>query len=141
MAASKTAPKGLGKRGQSLWVSLGESSGTPGGELALEACRMADRLDAMDEAIKAKGIVELLRFRSMLGSGDGTDDEPVKVEVHFDRVLGESRQLADAFRQALVTLGVKASAPAPAKKGGVDELKARREGKGGRTTTDASANA
>ena len=132
-------PKGLGDRGRALWASLAQKAGTPAGELALEACRIAERLEAIDEVIKGKGVIELLRFRSMLGGGDGVS-EPLRIELSFSQVLAEARQQENVLRQVLVTLGVSTPQAPPQAKGSVDELKARRE-QGRRATSDASANA
>jgi hypothetical protein len=38
----------FGPRGTELWASLGQDEFTPAGVLAVEACRIADRLDRLD---------------------------------------------------------------------------------------------
>jgi hypothetical protein len=37
----------FGDRGEALWAALGQVASTPAGVLAVEACRIADRLDAL----------------------------------------------------------------------------------------------
>lgn len=111
----------LGPRGAALWVSLGRVEGSPDGELALEACRSADRLDELNDVIQGRGVLELLRFRLR-------DHEGRVAEVKFDAALAEARQQQNGLRQMLVTLGVGAvaAAPASAPASPVDEFTARR---------------
>lgn len=106
-----SAPDGLGKRGSALWKSLGFDVDTPNGVMALEAARLADRLDELDSIIHGKGVLELMRFRIPHAMDDqGT----VTVEVTFNNVLGEARQQQNVLRQMLVTLAA-ASDAVPAK--------------------------
>ena len=106
-----SAPDGLGKRGSALWKSLGFDVDTPNGVMALEAARLADRLDELDSIIHGKGVLELMQFRVPHAMDDqGT----VTVEVSFNNVLGEARQQQNVLRQLLVTLAA-ASDAAPAK--------------------------
>ncbi|GAA4117454.1 hypothetical protein GCM10022215_18130 [Nocardioides fonticola] len=107
---SDTSPSpidGLGPRGARLWSAFGRALGTPGGEVALEACRIADRLDDLDEVIAGKGVLRLMQFRLGL---DFTDDErnerTVKVTVEIGGVLAEARQQATAFKALVEKLGL-----------------------------------
>lgn len=102
MAGRKRVP-GLGARGAALYDELkGRFVDDAAGMLLLtEACRLADRLDGLHEAIAGRGVVELMRFRRTLGSGDGSDGDPVLIEVHFDKVLAEARQQQNTLRLLL----------------------------------------
>ena len=105
---------------------------TPRGALALEACRTADRLDELDSVIAGRGVLELMQFRTMLGSGNGLEDFPIHVKVEFSNVLAEARQQQMAFKQLIAALEPDSAAPAevPAESQGkgtpLDELKKRR---------------
>lgn len=94
---------GLGERGSSLFNALAECFDGDSSRLALlvEACRIADRLDGLNEAVSARGVIDLMRFRSMLGSGNGSEESPIKVEIKFDSVLAEARQQANTLRLIL----------------------------------------
>lgn len=119
------APDGLSIRGTALWDVLAQDPSTPAGVLALEACRTADRLDELDRIIAGKGVLDLLRFRLC-------DDEGTVAEVKFDNVMAEVRQQQNALRQMLVSLGMKPGAPVAKPKGSpLDELRAKREARGG----------
>lgn len=119
----------LQSRGSVLFEALAPAGSTEGVRaLALEAARIADRLDELDRIIAGQGVLNLMRFR--LTSLD-FDDPEATVEVKFDSVLSEARQQAATLRQILHTLGVSgasASAPAAPKQKGspLDELNARR---------------
>lgn len=114
------APDGLRDRGRALWSSLRQTAGTAAGELALEACRLADRLERID---------------AMLA---GRDDwfELVEVEqgtfvLRVDNLLDQGRQQALAFKQLLAELGINAvpAAPVEPAKSPLDQLRERREQK------------
>lgn len=67
--------------------------------LVQEACRISDRLDAIDAIVTGKADwIELMHFRTK------RDREDV-VEVTFDHVLGEARQQASALRGLMSQLG------------------------------------
>lgn len=128
------APDGLGKRGSALWKSLGFAEDTPNGVLALEAARLADRLDELDSVIHGKGVLELMKFRVLDAHMDGDDERRLHVEVSFGNVLGEARQQQNVLRQMLVTLAA-ASDAAPAKVAApvasvTDEFTKRRRSRG-----------
>lgn len=100
------APKGLQSRGRRLWRQVFEQGDLDPAQVVIleEACRLADRLDELDSVIQGKGVLNLMQFRLELGSGDGSEDSPVKVEVKFNNVLGEARQQQNVLKQLLVSL-------------------------------------
>lgn len=113
-----THPPGLHRRGKELWDALGQQTGTAGGELALEACRLADRLNELDRIIAGKGVMQLMQFR--LDHIDWEDDtQHIHVKVGFQSVLSEARMQQGAFKEVLKALRViTAAAPgAPAAAG------------------------
>lgn len=122
------APK-FGARGTRLYKALTNSTSPEALKvLAEESARIADRLDELDRIIAGKGVLELMRFRSMIPYEDDQGDKHLTVKVEFSSVLGEARQQAGALRQILATLGVDKAATAPPASGGtgLDELKKRR---------------
>lgn len=100
------APSGLHSGGKALWKQIhAETELDPAQTVILkEACRMVDRLDELDSVIHGKGVLNLMQFRLDLGSGDGSEDSPVKVEVKFNSVLAEARQQQNILKQLLVSL-------------------------------------
>ena len=107
-------PTGLGERGMALWEAM-STEDVPRNALVLEAARLADRMDELDNIIQGKGVLNLMQFR--LDFPDG-DDEPYTVEVKFQAPLAEARQHALAFANILAKLSPAdskaAAAPAPA---------------------------
>ena len=89
-------PDGLGTRGRQLWKALGFDADTPGGVLALEACRCADRLERLD---------------SLLAGGESWFDLVEKPKdsgrqvVIIDNALAEARQQQTTFKGMLNELG------------------------------------
>lgn len=133
VADSFTTPAGLQERGRGLWASLGLSLDTPAGQVALEACRVADRLDELDSVIAGKGVLRLMAFRLHFGEElEETGGREIHVTVGFQNVLAEARQQAATFKALLAEIKgdvkVIASLPAPAagKPGPLDELARRR---------------
>ena len=129
------APDGLGSRGKALWESLGFEQNTANGALALEAARLADRLDELDSVIHGKGVLELMKFRVLDAHLDGDDERRLHVEVSFGNVLAEARQQQNVLRQMLVTLAAASdsatAAKPPAPKVSVtDEFTKRRRSRG-----------
>lgn len=119
----------LGPRGRRLYSALiGPTATEPQKVLAEEAARIADRLDELDSIIHGNGVLNLMRFRSMLPHEDEMGDKHLTVKVEFSSVLSEARGQAATLKQILTTLGVEqATAAPPAAKGtGLDELKRRR---------------
>lgn len=134
-------PKGLHPRGRELWLSFGQVAGTAAGELALEACRSADRLNELDRIIAGKGVMQLMQFRLDL---DLTIDDTrnINVRVGFQEVLKEARlqqvALKDLLKELRAAIAAQSAAgkppvptPASPAAGGpvlsaVDQLAARR---------------
>ncbi|BBH17490.1 hypothetical protein Back2_17770 [Nocardioides baekrokdamisoli] len=131
-------PEGLHRRGAALWKSLDLEAGTHLGEIGLEACRAADRLQELDRIIAGKGVLNLLTFRLHPDWWDHNGDQHVSVTVGFQSVLQEARMQQIAFKELLKDIRVaKAAAaantpaaPAPAAQAapstGLDQLAERR---------------
>ena len=117
---------GLAERGQAIYDEL--SDGTPARDsLALEAARLADRLDELDRIIQGEGVLNLMQFRLDFPEGD---DEPFVVEVKFQHVLEDARKQALAYSQIVQKLGItdkKQPAPASASVEGVISLASIRQ--------------
>lgn len=104
MSAAPKPPAGLATRGKRTWKAMAGPDMAPEQVLLLEEiCRSADRLEELDSIIQGKGVLELMQFRRMDRNGDGSDEEPVVIEVKFDSVLSEARQQQNVFKQLLVT--------------------------------------
>lgn len=109
-------PAGLGERGLSIWAAMATAD-VPRNALVLEAARLADRLDELDNIIQGKGVLNLMVFRLDMESGE---DGEYNVEVKFQNVFSEARQQAIAFSTILTKLAPAESAakstpqPAPA---------------------------
>jgi hypothetical protein len=138
---STPVPSGLKDRGRELWVSLNLTLDSPAGQTALEACRLADRLDEFDRVIAGKGVLNLMAFRLHLNEVFENDERQINVEVSFQNVLAEARQQQNTFRLLLHEIASAvspAARPAPTKteptkatkKNPLDELKERREARG-----------
>jgi hypothetical protein len=137
-------PEGLRDRGLTLWRGIGQHLDTPAGQLALEACRLADRLDEFESAIAGKGVLNLMQLQLHLDIGallGGDDVERVEVTVHIDKLLTEARQQSVAFAgilDKLAGLEVKSAKPAapsgnpapPPASNPLDELGQRRQQRG-----------
>jgi len=123
-------PPGLGERGSTLFRQLSKDVTDYGRfTLIVEAARLADRLDELDNIIQGKGVLNLMQFRLEFPEGE---DEPFTVEVKFQNVLSEARQQQNALRQIISDLSrnsaaAPASAPPKVAPASVeDELAARR---------------
>lgn len=112
------APEGLQERGRALWEALGLDVASPAGAVALEACRIADRLDELDRVIAGKGVLNLMSFRLDLDLEHESGDREVRVRVEFSHVLAEARQQAATFTALVSKLGLD---KAPAKPAGDGE--------------------
>lgn len=127
-------PAGLGERGIALWEAMSGDDVTRNA-LVLEAARIADRLDELDNIIQGKGVLNLMQFRLHLDELDEDGDRNINVEVKFAAPLSESRQQAIAFATILSKLApveaaakpaaAPAAAPVAANVTPLDRLKAR----------------
>lgn len=89
----------FGDRGQRLWDELeGQVDGERGLVLLDEACRIADRLDRLDE---------LLRGDTDVWCRLVHDARTQDYELRIDAALVEARQQAGVLRQILTSLPVK----------------------------------
>lgn len=75
--------------------------------MAVEACRIADRLDTLDRQLAGH---DWLRFRH--------DETGVEVTVYVDRVLSEAREQAVAYKAIAAELAKALPKPADKSKGG-----------------------
>lgn len=98
----------LGPRGQAIYVNYATSSSDPARlALAMEAARIADRLDELDSVIQGKGVLRLMQIRVLDERLDhDLQDYNINIEVKFQSVLGEARQQAIALGGILKTLGL-----------------------------------
>lgn len=101
------APEGLGARGLELWAALAGRDKVRNA-LALEAARLADRLDELDSVIQGKGVLNLMQFR-VLDAVVEEDVQAVNVELKFQSVLSEARQQQLAFASVLKALAAGAA--------------------------------
>ncbi|UKA59171.1 hypothetical protein [Arthrobacter sp. FW306-2-2C-D06B] len=120
-------PAGLGERGLSIWEAMATQD-VPRNALVLEAARLADRLDELDNIIQGKGVLNLMQFRLDMESGE---DGEYNVEVKFQNVFSEARQQAIAFSTILSKLAPAdaaakpANVPMPTNVTPLDRIKAR----------------
>lgn len=119
----------LKARGQALYEHLApEGTDVARAALALEAARMADRLDELDHVHHTMSFDELFKLETV--SDYVRSDEVAKVEVNVkvNSVVSEARQLATAFSTVLKALTGE-SKPAEAAKPatGASELEKKRE--------------
>jgi hypothetical protein len=117
----------LHDRGARLYALLAPAAADESQKaVALEAARLADRLDALNDAIEGPGVIELMHYRVR----HAVDEEGVvSVELVVDGLLGEARQTAAAFERVLraARAGVDLVKPMTSGgAGGVDDLAARR---------------
>ncbi|KUM34548.1 hypothetical protein AR689_10415 [Arthrobacter sp. EpRS71] len=129
---SVTEPAGLGERGLALWEEM-SSKDVARNALVLEAARIADRLDELDNIIQGKGVLNLMQFRLHLNEIDEDGDRNINVEVKFAAPLAEARQQATAFAAILsklvppsvATAAKPADKPVPAGVTPLDRIRAR----------------
>jgi hypothetical protein len=134
-------PPGLHRRGKLLWQDLGCKVGTAVGELALEICRSADRLDELDRVVAGKGVLQLMQFRLDDIDWDGAGDQHVHIKVSIQGVLTEARLQQATFKELVKEFRAIQSITAPGKSGGgapapaappatgLDEFSQRRAGR------------
>jgi len=117
--SSRRLPSDLGPRGTELYNEL--KNGDPANDaIALEAARLADRLDDLNAIILGRGVLNLMRLRLDLPQHP---EDPYTVEIKVDEVLKESRAQSLALSQLIARIRrldgaaeskPSASAPAPA---------------------------
>lgn len=114
------APSGLGARARRLWDALaGELADRPADLVLLEeACRITDRLDALDRILQARP--------KALASVRFYETRPQDAVLVVDAALSEARQQASTLRQILTSLKQPAGGAARKGAGAVDDLTARR---------------
>jgi hypothetical protein len=90
---------GLGPRGQEFYEALTVGVQVPAERRALvmEAARMADRLEELNDVIAGKGVLKLMHFRVPHALNPETG--VIRVEMSVDHVMGEVRQLQLAFER------------------------------------------
>ncbi|MGN0126065.1 MAG: hypothetical protein ACI38R_22715 [Rhodococcus sp. (in: high G+C Gram-positive bacteria)] len=124
--ADALKPTNLGPRGEALWLSLGGDTATDGARAALivEACRLADQLDKLDQIISGDDATWL-----QLEIPEG---RPIKLIVPIQNAIAERRQSVTVFRHVLAQLwnvgtpaGEVAGSGSP-KEASVDDLAKRR---------------
>lgn len=112
----------LGVRGARLWSQLADQLGPADLVLLEEGCRIADRLDRLDDYLRGREDA-WLRFWSR-------HDDGTVVRVVVDRALAEARQQADTLRGIVAELTKRAAAvPAEPEReaSGSDDLAKLRE--------------
>lgn len=121
-------PKGLGRRGETLWVDAHHQRDFSNSArvLLVEACRCADVLDRLDGAMRSK---RGLWFSLDEESQELVDDVP-QFSVVLDSVLGEQRRQRESLRALLKQLDLLDIQPVESSSGEksmVDQLRERRE--------------
>ncbi|WP_461169278.1 hypothetical protein [Arthrobacter sp. Z1-15] len=96
-------PPGLGERGSAIWQAM-STKDVPRNALVLEAARLADRLDELDNIIQGKGVLNLMQFRVLDHAIEDDESHSINIEVKFNAVLAEARQQATAFANLLTKL-------------------------------------
>lgn len=112
------------KLGMWLWTQLTKDGDLPPlyHVLAVEACRIADRLETLDRQLAGH---DWLRFRH--------DETGVEVTVYVDRVLAEAREQATALRGLVAEIEKGVVKPVQPKRGGgvLADLAAKRAARSG----------
>ena len=110
----------LDSAGRRLWEELdGEKAAAGRRVLVLQACRIVDRLDALDRLLRgdARDWLEIVE----------TKGNPERQELVIDKALAEERQQATALKQLLAELRQSGGAEEPDQGGDIlDQLAARR---------------
>lgn len=102
MDAIEPAIAKLAPLGRALWndMTTGRTLDGPTRLLALQAARLADRLDRLEAALRSKGL-----WLRVVEEHDVSPDTK-KIVVQVDSVLAEARQTALALNTILHKLGV-----------------------------------
>lgn len=95
---TQRAPSGLGSRGRRLWREMWELTTFNPAERVLleEACRIADRLEKLDDLLTGTA-VDWIRLVESKGNPD-------RQEIVIDNALSESRQQANQLKQLVAAL-------------------------------------
>lgn len=115
-------PAGLHDRGRQLWDGIGQTLDTPAGQLALEACRLADRLEELDRVISGKGVLNLMHLQLHIDLAElldnASDTKRFEISIHVGDVLTKTRLHQATFKEILKQLAElklkTAKEPAPA---------------------------
>src|SRR5215467_7749080 len=113
---ARLRPKGLGSRGSALWKEMADETARASRLILLgEACRLADRLDKLDELLRG----DIRTWAQLVDRGSGAR------VLLIDEAASEARSTAGALR---MILGQLASGAAPTAKTATlaDELEKRR---------------
>jgi hypothetical protein len=96
-------PNGLDVKGRKLWRDLQKDNDfDPAQTIILEEiCRIADRLEGLNDAIQGKGIIRLLHMRM---PGTVSDEGVATINLTVDGVMSEARQQAHVMKQLIVSL-------------------------------------
>jgi hypothetical protein len=120
-------PDQLGERGAETWAAIteGRQSDALWQALVLEACRIVDRLDQLNDIIAGKGVLQLMHLRRM---DRDLSAETVKIVMTVDAVLTEAREQAGQLRQLVsqLKLGQAVAAPTVTERSALDDLESRR---------------
>ena len=102
----------FGERGSALHSSLSGLKEFNPAEMVMlvEMCRMADRLEQINDLVVSDGIVGLLHLRKM--DDFGAEEGEAIIKVTIDAVLAEGRQLQLAFQRMTTALGIESGAVA-----------------------------
>src|SRR5512139_3725051 len=110
---TERAPSGLGAKGRRLWREMHEvAEFNPAERVVLEeACRIADRLDRLDQVLAG----DASGWMRLKASQDGTE-----VTVTLDNALSEARQQANVLKQLIASLRIpdEATGRRPQQRGG-----------------------
>lgn len=124
----------MSSTGEKLRALITDATDVRTESLLIEAARIADRLDDLDDVIAGKGVLQLLRFRLV-------DHEGRVAEVKFDGVLAEARQQATTLRGILAQLGVPKVEAKVERRSGIDQLRARRAARDAERSAEAAGSA
>jgi hypothetical protein len=96
VTGNAVTPPGLGTRGRRLWHDIGGADLAPAGRVLLEeACRIADRLDRLDQVLRG----DIDTWMRLL-----VDDDAREATLVIDKALSEARQQQVALKQLLAEL-------------------------------------
>ncbi|MCU1441125.1 MAG: hypothetical protein JWP85_2122 [Rhodoglobus sp.] len=120
-------PTQLGPRGSKLQKALDSLKTFNPAETVMveEMCRMADRLEAINELVVGKGLANLLHLRRMDDFGE--EEGEVVIKVTIDAVLAEGRQLQLAFQRLATALNVESGEAAKGEGDVSDDLAEKRK--------------